>query len=520
MCIKLTRHFQCSETVAHTCEYLVRCSTPFVWSEHIINGWDDQPCLEAEELDVVEQWYDEPCSYCTGELCVPKTRPVRVNMRFGRGSTTTSLGEAAEGGAVAAYAEHLGRWLVAYLYEPSSDFFWSDAYLQQNVMDRGTMDQRHMTILGELTCQIRPEHGCQWKFGRSRVWNDNTQTMEDGDSLTLLPVEPCDCVSTRDPWLSNWALHVRRVGAARVLQNSARASDDRTYIGQALREEIYQTQERLIKSHVEIRRNILRFSALGKYPMLEVVPMERAQREQRADLLAQDNYNLVVACLGEVAQLGPAERRRCQSRSEVMIWVRLILAYDSGLTTQRARAILAFFAARVVKYDASWEGGEHHHLTGILELDACRRLAYLANRCGGGLHDRVMATWREFSNERGSAFPTQLETRWADWERLDRARADAVRRGIVRPTQAELDEMRKSGDGDVCAVCLDRFGDHESAVSKLPVRNWKCSLNGSGGGDEPGTKHWCGAVCLMKYARTLQGSSAPTPRCPICRTEF
>jgi hypothetical protein len=485
------------------CEYLVRCSSPFRWSEDVVRGIKDQPCME--ELDTAEEWYNEPCSDCTGELLVPKTSPTRV-VRLIYSKRPGEVANEGDGGAVGAYAEQLAHWLFIFLHKAGTNPFlkgkeWAD----------GALMERHMTILRELICHVRPEHGGQWGLVREDRWDEETQTIREG-VLDFLSVDVCDCLSTQNPWLCNWALHIRRLVAARIYYDLANPEVNEMGLDDAELGSLYELQESLLQCHVEFRKMILDhgLSVLGKHRMLEVLPTELADRIERTRLLLYDTQNLLGSYRKEIEHLGSDEKARRESqarhesRASLMKWVRVILAYDSGLTIERARAILAYFAANVVKYDPDWE----KYQPMAMEFGACKRLAYIANSSYTNVPDWVTRTVRDY---RGERFTLDLAVRWADWARIDRTRASLIHRTVVRATQAEVDEMKKNG-GAVCGICLESFDDHDNAVSNVPVQNWRCSYMGR--------SHWCGHACLMKFARTLQGDSSPGPRCPICRAEF
>ena len=499
MCIKLTRHFRCSATVEHKCEYLVRCSSPFVWSDDIEKGIKDQPCME--ELDTGEEWYNEPCSDCTGEPPVPKTSPTRV-VRL-----TQSKNEG-EGVAVGAYAEQLAHWLFVSMHEVGTNPFFKD---KGNEWADKALMERQMSILGEMICHVRPEHGGQWELGRKDGWDEGTQTTREG-VLDLLEGYGCHCLSTQNPWLCNWALHIRRKIAAGLYYGLADPFQNKTTLDQAGLESLYEHQDSLLQRHVEFRKRILDhgLSVQGKHRMLEVLPTELADRVERTRLLLDDSQNLVELYKKEIEHVGSDEnaRRKSQARHEsrasLMTWVRLILAYDSGLTIERARAILAYFAANVVKYDPGWK----NYQPLPMEFGVCKRLAFMANKLYKRVPDWVNSTTGKFT---GEGFPLDLTTKWEDWTRIERERASFMHRSIVEANEFEVDEMKESGDA-VCGICLESFDDHVNAISNVPVQSRWCSYMGR--------SHWCGHACLMRFARTLQGDGSSVPGCPICGDEF
>jgi hypothetical protein len=192
MCIKLTRHFQCSASAEHECKYLVRCSNPDFRLEDMVPDEDGEPenrqfRLCQEDPEFREEWYEEPCPKCTGEMDIPRTPPVRV---VERGILDFEDGDregAGIGKKVLEYIQNLSYWLYASMCSPGSPL----AQAGNNV--RHGQVERRIGVLNELICKANPEHGSPWRI----------QGVAEGEFRFLTLAHGCDCLATQNPWLSN-----------------------------------------------------------------------------------------------------------------------------------------------------------------------------------------------------------------------------------------------------------------------------------------------------------------------------
>jgi hypothetical protein len=251
-----------------------------------------------------------------------------------------------------------------------------------------------------------------------------------------------------------------------------------------------------------------RTSSPDALPSLDVLPTpKQGDFVVRARLLQTVANSLLGVLQEEVSALGDAdEQERFEARVELLGWVQYILIHDSGITTSRASVIQSTFILNAIRYKSYWRD-----LTpGFCTNDACMRLAQLANNHLTAVPQWVFDSLSPFCT---TGFYTPLRDNHANWVRRDRKRVDMVCQNIVRATEADLEAMMLDSDSNAaCAICLEDFEDHETALSKLPVQNRRCQ----------GHKHWANQACLVRFARTLHGVEmvAPNPRCPVCRTEF
>jgi hypothetical protein len=262
--------------------------------------------------------------------------------------------------------------------------------------------------------------------------------------------------------------------------------------------------------HIELHdlNRTRRTSSPNALPGLDVQPTPRqGDFVVRAQTLQRAASRLLGVAEKEITDLGdPAEKERFEARVELLGWVQFILIHDAGLSTVRASVIQAAFIFKVIGYKSYWQ----EITPEFCANDACNRLAQLANNHLAVVTQWVFDSLSPFCN---AGFYTPLRANHANWVRRDRERVDVVCRNIIRATEADLEGMMLDGDSDVaCAICLEDFEDHETALSKLPVQNRRCQ----------GHKHWANQACLVRFARTLHGVNmvAPNPRCPVCRTEF
>lgn len=533
MCIKLRRYYRCSSTRQHKCEYLVRCSTPLVWSEDLVRGLRDQPCLA--DLETIEEWYHEPCPDCTGEIALPKTDPVTVMQNFKvvddnhldyYDVTAAQNQSYSTGGAVDTYTQHLAYWIFSYLYGPDSGFDHEDPFRKEDGSGwvDGAVMERQVAVLGELICQVRPEHGCPWRMVRLDRWSEEGQEMREGQ-LDFLPTRGCDCLATQEPLLCNWALHIRRTVSSEIYRGMADPELNEFELDRHEMKVLYETQETVLKRHEELQKRVLDkgYSVLGRVPVLETVRTRQRMVYQRTMILTRDSFILTTTYAEQVAD--PGDKARFWARASLASWVIFILSRDVGLTTARARAILVHFIIKVVMHDPDWRS----YRPRIMDRNACKRLAHVANTYPADVERWVhetLAPLRHNNNHNNHNNHNAAAAMMHDIDELlhdmfngfatqDRARASRVRRGVVRATEAELDELRRRGD-DTCVVCLERFDDHACAADayRLPVQHWRCYRGGHA--------HWCAQPCLVRSARTLHGAglAAPAPRCPVCRAEF
>jgi hypothetical protein len=309
-------------------------------------------------------------------------------------------------------------------------------------------------------------------------------------------------LSTQNPWLSNWALHIRRSIASDVYSQILDPDRSHPELSGDELQQAHATQKRFMANYKKLAK-----VNPGQRPILEVLRTTKEWRHERYDALKNDGIQLLARCQWDVAELEDAEEeKRLEARAGLVVWVAFLLALDSGLTLERARVILALFMAKMVAYDPHWRDFDERSS----DSDPFKRLAHAANKHPVGVPEWVTETLDAFKS---AEFAESLHNYCTRWERQDRERAAVVHRNIVRADEADVAALGESGDA-ACAICLEPFEEHDTALLRLPVQNWRCH--------RAGHKHWCGHHCLVRFARTLQGPSlvAPEPRCPMCRTMF
>ena len=518
MCIKLIRHFQCSATVEHVCEYLARCSNPTYMVEDLWRqglGRERRPCLDEGTLETREEWYEHACSDCTGENPAPMKECVCAIDHAISGRNDDYRYEyfnnpdiVPSDDAVRVYAHNLAYWLLAYMHEPDQPFDIDEPppsveHISYEAPPSIVWDERRTYVLNELLCQVSPGHGC---LCRLSVDEDAILTEGRREFVFMEDDLGCSCPSTQDPWLCNWALQIRRDTAKDIYFQLTNLG------GNLEMESAYRLQERVIK---ECKR--LGEAAAAKGPSApEALPVLEIQHPL-GDAVAERNW-----VLGRDARLmtGGFENRipdedeeeygRHMSRASLLPWAVFILVHDSGLTLRRAREILALFAAKVVRYNPLWQDFKPQ----ICGYDACERLAAVASQRPMFVEYWVGETLGPLVTDL-TVFSKRLEMKYRLWQHQDRDRVACVRNNIITATDAQFQWLRETGDTR-CPICFEDFDDHVSALSKNPVQNRFCY--------ERGNKHWVGAACLIKFARILYNTAdeeaAPPPRCPICRTDF
>jgi hypothetical protein len=193
MCIKLTRHFQCSAEAEHECEYLIRCSNPdFMLGDMVpvVSSRENrQSRLCEEDPEVREDWYEEPCPKCTGAMDVPLTPAVRVLERGLLDIENEDENPDDDDGIAKAeeYIQNLAYWMYASMCSPGSPLAQAGEEMPRS------QDERQMGVLNELICKVDPSHGSPWRLQRDA----------DIGFIFLTPADGCDCLATQNPWLSN-----------------------------------------------------------------------------------------------------------------------------------------------------------------------------------------------------------------------------------------------------------------------------------------------------------------------------
>ncbi|KAL2255905.1 hypothetical protein VTK26DRAFT_2504 [Humicola hyalothermophila] len=516
MCIKLTRHFRCSGDVEHSCAYIHRCSTPILLCHATMNGRLDQPCME--DLESLDEWYNEACPDCTGEICIPKTAPVRTQSSPVKGgaaggadmeksgtddSRGSSAGEASL--AVSNYANWLARWLFALIYDPEGEFDRAELFADRNgEFVEGAIEERLTTLAMELVCKVRPGHGMPWRLVREDRWDDYTETMFEGDLAFVAAADGCDCLPTDQPLLCNWAAHIRRSVAAEIYHGIADPLADTWRLGEHKIERcVYEMQEMALQRCREYQTNIIDKgrSLLGQYPMLDMSCTQERTIIERSEILAEDTAALSRSYVGEIPSLNREERERFMARAGLLSWARFILAHDSGLSIGRARAVFKFLADKVVRYDPGWQ----QHRPQIVGADHYRRLAYVANS-----YPNSVARWIDEMMPHFFQKSAKLGSKWYQLVDKHNARTRIVHKNMASASRRQLEEINEGGT--VCAICMDAFDDVVSVDRNshlVPVQNRRCALQGS--------SHWSHKACLVRFARTLHDVA---PRCPVCRAEF
>lgn len=522
MCIKLIRHFQCSITVEHVCEYLARCSNPTYMTEDLLgkeaNGRGRRPCLDEGTLETREEWYEQACSDCTGENVAPRKEPTRVvdhtipgrndDYRYKYFNDPDIV---LDDDAVSVYAQNLAYWFLMQMYAPDKYSVMQavDAPLLAEPMgderDTRVWDERRMCVLNELMCQAHPEHGFLSKLTMGENIFLNTGRQEFGFQLAHLG---CPCLSTQNPWLCNWALDIRRQAAKKTYFQIADLghSIDLKYA--------YSLQEHVIKACAELGKAAAAKgpSAPEALPLLEIQHLLGDELNERTWVLERDARLMTENFESRILTQDDEDMKygRHMSRASLVPFAAFILVHDSGLTLRRAREILALFAAKVVRYDHKWRDFRPR----LLAYDACERLAAAASQRPGFVYYWVAETLGPLVTDL-EVFSKKLEMKYRLWQHQDRDRVSRVRNNMVTATDAEFQALRERGDTR-CPICFEDFDDHVTALSKNPVQNRFCY--------ERGNKHWMNAACLVRFARILYNlaneEATPPPRCPMCRTDF
>jgi hypothetical protein len=407
--------------------------------------------------------------------------------------------------AVSVYAQNLAYWIFSYLDADEVSYSDDGPFPMIPAEElAAAQDERRTCVLNELICQVHPEHGSPMRM----------VPYEEGEEMQFdleTPVDGCGCLSTPRPWLRNLALLVRRTVSTRVYVRMVQSDGDDEGQGQPNLARTYDREQRIFQQCAALQKAATEKgpSAPEALPVLEMLHLPKEAVDQRARILEQDARALILCCRADIAQLGGdrQEFERHETRASLVPWASFILTHDSGISTRRAREILALFAARVVRYNPEWDEFKPQ----IWGHDGCQRLARRANKYPGFVSAWANDTLNMFKDAAAADFDEEISnTRYADWVAEDRERVAVVRRNLVTASQAQLEELRASGDA-VCPICLQNFDDHPTARSKCPVQNRRCH--------EGGHAHWCGLPCLIRFARTLYGEDIE-PRCPICRTSF
>ncbi|GAB1310766.1 hypothetical protein MFIFM68171_00976 [Madurella fahalii] len=496
MCILLIRNFQCPGALdPHQCKYMLRCSTPSVYrNAEKYEGALDFPCMES--LDTRTEWYDEACPACTGEISVPKTNPTKV--------VTTPHHDVAI--PARDYAFCMATWLFVCIYENITE---DSSYHVPNPIANATVGtartswirddvflERQIMVLSELMCQVRPEHGSLTELTvvlpEPRSGNQLDFSVERN--------ERCDCLATQQPYLTNWATDIRRRAAAVAYFNMMTGLN---FFDLML---AFGNQEVFFREHQKIQTRILdkNLSYQSRFPVPDMLRVSGEEVAHRTQVLAEDIAKLNAEYLAQIPRehASKGETARHEARASLLQWVKIILARDSGITLKRARIILEWFANKVVKYDPDWAA-----FVPAPGSSTWKRLAYFANACPYDTGRWVGYTTQVLGE---GAYPERkMEGLCSDWEKEDRARAAIVQNNVVAASEAEIAELEHAE----CLVCLSEFKDH-TTVFKTPVRNPHCGSEHS--------RHWVSLPCIVKAARTLQGSDLTprTPECPACRTKF
>ncbi|KAK3300769.1 uncharacterized protein B0H64DRAFT_449238 [Chaetomium fimeti] len=530
MCIKLIRHYECSSTVKHVCEYIIRCSNPTYMVEDLgeimyVPGRRRRPCLDKGTLDTREEWYDDQaCPDCTGENVAPETPCTRAREHTGGDDYNPHVYfeeadeieddsdsdddafyayEVEDDNAISVYAQNLAFWLLAYMHSPSNPFDYINPLPGTPMGDTDNprvMAERRMYVLNELLCPVHPEHGCLCKLDLDR------EALAAGrrEFGHQPPAVGCSCLAAQKPWLSNWAAHIRREKARSLyfeLVKSENGAD--LEIAYGLQERIFAQCAALVKRAAAAKEE----SSPEALPVLEILQLPSDAIADRRRVLRKDAKLMVSLCEREHHEERHERHdedswNRLQGRASLLPWVNFILAHDSGLTLRRAREILGFFTTRVVRYKRKWREFKPR----ILDYDACERLRVVASERPNDVCYWARETLGPYV--KSTDFDTKLGKDYVDWQLEDRTRASIVSRNMTKASDEKFEALKESGDTQ-CPICLEDF-------ETKPVQNWRCYQRGH--------RHWVHAPCLVKFGRTLldrnRDDVAPAPRCPICRTEF
>ncbi|KAK4237543.1 hypothetical protein C8A03DRAFT_34483 [Achaetomium macrosporum] len=520
MCIKLTRHFH---------------STRFFDREEITSQeLRHQRCLD--DLDEREEVYEhEACPDCSGEMPHPRLSPYSATAMTSQpftGKWVYGVLAHAEGvdpaSVVSVYAQNLATWLFAYMHaDGSSSSLGAKDVLREaleqddNARAEAELHHRVVSLVSEQICQEHPGHGSVWRVCAEQLTPCETEELDnvveverEGETeprvLLFGPFAECECVPTHDPWLNNMALHIRRTVATGLQQG---ITDPERNILELDNQELERTFAIAAQLHKALTKRYA--PVLGSLRSLEVLSVYDHILAHRESTLEEDRSWMVRLLRSDLLWKRTAdpekEAERLDARASLVRWVTFLLARDPGLSLDRARRIQAVFIAKVVKHDPA---GERHSLRddNLDRLDACRRLAHVANRHAARTPQWAAARLDRFTR---AEYTQYMRREWTKWQQRDRDRAKTVELNVVEADGAQLETLRERGEA-VCAICLEPFDEHTTAPGfDRPVQNRRCAKRGC--------SHWCGRACLVKFGRTRQGGNylaAPHPRCPICRTEF
>jgi hypothetical protein len=269
--------------------------------------------------------------------------------------------------------------------------------------------------------------------------------------------------------LNNPALHIRRSVAAGLYQEVVDPEFNVLHLENDRLEDCYSAQQTAFESAAMLHKQVTEryASVMEELRPLEILLVDSHEVHARQEVLNQDVEWQVMQCREELVAdyniADPEEAReehdRITARSVMMLLASFLLACDPGLSLERARKILAFLVAKVVRYDPAWQ---FHNLRD----DDVRR-------------DRQ------------------------NWYLRDLARARLVELNVVEADDAQLEALRERDEAK-CAICLETFDDHKAAPGfDRPVQNRLCAKRGC--------DHWCARACFGEVRAHPTGPQSDRP---------
>lgn len=482
MCLLLTRHYKCYTRDGQAVnpqshpprQWIQPCSSPLIVTREIRAGTAQQPCLSA--LDTRDEYYNHPCPECTGGGVASDGKPYVIE--------TDGFDYAASGENKRAYdhAVHNFAIQLVKLY-----YAWIDDHWRGGVDGpESQLPERAAIVVRELACREDASH-------RAR----------DPESGLF-----CCCLLTACPLLNNFASQRRFDMALQCCQSHVEEGRDS---GGAWATHVRGVLRRARDDAGNEYEAISAWMTTRSPAVMSVVrPFGRGELQMRRDQLES-----------MVAGVGTADVERIDSGPRCIYHVvanmREILALDTGLTLERAKAILGVIrdammldgvpsetaqAARSLSresgFDLTWTDRLFELLAENAPMYWKRERYEMDFLLGDGDRPIEWGWWNSpvSANHRLGL----MEMEWFSHIQRHRQRLQEADRNIV-----DLDAIQIGPDAR-CAICGNDFTSNEAPFD-VPATPDRCAGTHSEG---------FGRRCLLYFASTTTN----VPFCPICRRPY
>ncbi len=486
MCIRLTRVHECRNLngtiINHRRSWIIRCSTPDIVGNAILDGQKRQPCLES--LDEIVEYYATECDNCTGRSCVEFAEPFHTISRSFKADHPDESSQLAYNAAIQNYHRMLAQLLGVNLKARA----WHNFQELRGTDEFGAKVAfllRH--IIPELHCRSEPAHD---------YWNP-------------FRGQTCPCGKLEWALHNNPATDVRGKLALALLGPHA----SRLEAGHA------DYDQTLVKweAYLEERLKALGSSRARRHrssdPVLDVLPYVQpftaAQaRHRRAYLtsLLDAEFSRQNRRLGVWPSAGLPSKQYAFISNAVDIMI-----LDVGLPLPWAADVLALFFPMLSPRDAGMMAAARSWA----EDDPVALDRYIAHFIEDFWRSRPAAPFDDLRAQ----YPQGSLSRFVYWAQSSwHGRVGEFEVGMLKVLKSVvmLNENQvarlAAGGVDGCGLCGVRFAKAEAPLER-PVLLASCRRHG---------RHIFGQRCLLRLAReqlSSQQSRVGDVVCPLCSAE-